>query len=387
MAKEIYTSEDSLSSHTGAIKKDEIVALLKTRDTVRIEQLKRRADEVRKARVGDKVHLRGIIEFSNYCDKNCLYCGLRKDNARLKRYRITPDEIFDAAVIANELGYRTVVLQSGEDGEYPADALLGAITRIKKELDLAITLSLGELTFEEYRNLKDAGADRYLLRFETSDPDLYAKLKPDGDYDKRFECLAWLKGLGYQVGSGIMTGLEGQSAESIADDILLFNDFGLDMVGNGPFIPNPDTPLGSLAGGDLLTALKVTALTRLVTQNTHIPATTAIGTIHLEGRQKALACGANVVMPNVMPRQYREHYLIYPGKICIKEDPRACGACLRNMITGLGRNVAEDHGHGLKSAVPVILPVPPVPSEVEGSEVEGSEAEGRSEATKDLDAE
>jgi len=329
--------------------KGEIIDLLKEKDDAVIADLFRHADRVRKEYVGDAVHLRGLIEFSNYCRRDCLYCGLRRSNNNVVRYRMTISEIFAAVLVAKELGFRTVVLQSGEDPAYSIEDICALVYRIKSEFGFAVTLCIGERTYEDYKRLKEAGVNRYLLRFETTDPLLFRKLKPDSLYVKRFQCLDWLQELGYQVGSGNMVGLPGQSLESIADDILKFKELDMDMVGLGPFISHPDTPLQGSANGTIDMVLRVTALTRIVTKNAHMPATTATGTIDPEGRQKALRCGANVMMPNVTPRKYRRHYLIYPDKICIDEDPRKCRFCVESMITGLGKTVSRDAGHSLKS--------------------------------------
>ncbi|NLO91533.1 MAG: [FeFe] hydrogenase H-cluster radical SAM maturase HydE, partial [Elusimicrobia bacterium] len=227
--------------------------------------------------------------------------------------------------------------------------LAGLVSEIKAGHRLAITLSVGEMEKEDYRLLREAGADRFLLRFETSDRKLFSAMKPDADYDARISCLRRLRETGFQVGSGIMVGLPGQTLESIADDIMLFRELELDMVGIGPFIPDPDTPLAGKPGGTALLALKTVALTRIVTQNTHMPATTALGSIDPLGRQKALQCGANVLMPNVSPRAVRRHYKLYPGKICIDEQAGDCSACTAAMLEGLGRFRAEGPGHSLKS--------------------------------------
>lgn len=328
--------------------REEIIRYLETRDEAEIAVLFKRADETRKKYVGDEVHLRGIIEFSNHCSRDCLYCGLRRSNMARYRYRMSIDEIFETAREARALGFMTVVLQSGEDRYYKTADICALISRIKKELDLAVTLSIGELPREDYRMLKEAGADRYLIRFETSDPELFTCLKPDSDHVRRIEILNWLRELGFQVGSGIMAGLPGQTPGSIADDILLFDRLELDMIGSGPFIPNPETPLKDSSGGDLTTALKVVALTRLVTLDAHIPATTALGSLDPEGRQKALMCGANVIMPNVTPRKYRKHYLLYPGKICTDDSPQDCRGCMEAMLASMGRTISKGHGHSLK---------------------------------------
>lgn len=307
-----------------------------------------RADEVRRERVGDGVHLRGLIEFSNICRRRCYYCGIRSGNGKVRRYRLAPEEISGCARTAERLGYRTVVMQSGEDPAWGPAALIPLVERIKKETRLAVTLSVGEHSREEYRALRAAGADRFLLRFETSDRRLFSLLKPDSDYDARFRCLAWLREAGFQVGSGIMTGLPGQTAESLADDVLLFRELALDMVGVGPFIPSPDTPMAGAEPGTLDLALRVTALARIVTGDAHIPATTAMGSIDPQGRQKALRCGANVLMPNISPTEHRPDYSLYPGKICTGERPEQCSACVDAMLAGLGRSRAEGYGHSLK---------------------------------------
>ncbi len=328
--------------------KEEVIRYLKTGDEAEITELFRKADETRKRYVGDEVHLRGIIEFSNYCTRDCLYCGLRRSNAVRFRYRMSIDEIFSAAREARELGFMTVVLQSGEDRSYKTADICALVSRIKKELDLAITLSIGELPRDDYRKLREAGADRYLIRFETSDPGLFRELKPDSGHAERMEILSWLRELGFQVGSGIMIGLPGQTFESVADDILLFDRLKLDMIGSGPFIANPETPLGDSPGGDITMALKLVALTRLVTLDSHIPATTALGSLDPDGRRKALECGANVIMPNVTPRKYRKHYLLYPGKICTDDSPQDCRGCMEAMLASMGRTISTGYGHSLK---------------------------------------
>jgi len=273
-----------------------------------------------------------------------LYCGLRRSNSRVKRYRMPYAQIFDACKNAVQQGIKTIVLQSGEDRYYKIKDLCALISDIKK-LNVAITLSIGELTYSRYKQLKAAGADRYLLRFETSDPKLYASLRPGRTLAQRLRCLAWLDKLGYEVGSGIMVGLPGQTAGSIADDISLFKKLDLDMIGIGPFIPHPNTPLAGSAGGSLELVLKAVALTRIVTKDTNIPATTAVGTIDVQGRQKALRCGANILMPNITPEKYRKLYEIYPDKICITEDALKCTGCVGRMISKLGRSIATDFGY------------------------------------------
>lgn len=306
------------------------------------------ADSVRKRFCGDGVYLRGIIEFSNYCKRDCFYCGLRKSNDKITRYRLTVDEIVEAAKNADNLGYGTVVLQSGEDLDYSVDELCRIIERIKKEASCIVTMAVGEMPKEDYAAMKNAGADRYLLKIETSCRALFKKLKPDSDFDIRLQCLRWLKDLDYEVGSGVMVGLPGQTFDILADDILLFKKLDLDMIGIGPFIPHPNTPLRDTQCGSLDLTLRMVALTRIVTENTNIPATTAVGTINKEGRQKALACGANILMPNVTPPQYRRYYEIYPDKICIDENPSDCKNCISAMLASIGRYVAQGYGNRLR---------------------------------------
>jgi biotin synthase len=307
------------------------------------------ADKARREAVGDGVHLRGLIEFSNYCRRRCYYCGIRAGNAKVRRYRLTAEEILDCARTAARLNYGTVVMQSGEDSHWGPKELAAVVESVKAETGLAITLSVGEHSKEDYKLLRAAGADRFLLRFETSDRRLFSMLKPDSDHDKRFRCLAWLKEAGFQVGSGVMAGLPGQTAESMADDILLFKKLELDMVGIGPFIANPDTPMAGAVNGTLDLGLRMVALTRLVTVNTHIPATTAMGSIDPQGRQKALKCGANVLMPNISPAEHRADYSLYPGKICVNDEPEQCAGCVDAMLKSLGRERAEGYGHSLKA--------------------------------------
>jgi biotin synthase len=310
------------------------------------------ADKVRKQFCGDGVYLRGIIEFSNYCKRNCCYCGLRKDNSKITRYRLAKNEIVAAAKYADSLGYGTVVLQSGEDVGYSIFDLCAVITAVKRETKCVVTMAAGELERDDYMAMKAAGADRYLLKIETSDRELFKRLKPDSSFDQRLQCLHWLKELGYEVGSGVMVGLPGQSLEVLADDILLFKELGLDMIGIGPFIPHPNTPLGvgtRFIASVLDVTLRMVALTRLITRNTNIPATTAVGTIDKEGRQKALQCGANIMMPNATPAQYRKYYEIYPDKICIDEKPADCQSCISAMLTSIGRYVATGPGTSLKN--------------------------------------
>lgn len=323
---------------------------MEEKDREKVKALLLSADAVRRRFVGDAIHLRGLIEFSNHCRRDCLYCGLRRSNRNLVRYRMSPREIFAQAAEAKDLGFRTIVLQSGEDPNYTIPDLCSLVRDIKNKLCLVITLCIGERTSDDFLRLHEVGVDRYLLRFETSDPRIFRTLKPDSDYRQRFRCLEWLRKIGYQVGSGNMVGLPGQTVESLADDILKFKELDLDMIGLGPFISHPDTPLHGSPNGSMDMVLRVTALTRIITRNVHMPATSATGTIDSEGRQKALQCGANVLMPNLTPLQYRKHYMLYPDKICISEEPRGCRFCTESMAISLGRTVGRDAGHSLRAA-------------------------------------
>ena len=323
------------------LSRNEIINILK--DDSQNDWLFSLADKTRHEYVGDAVHLRGLIEFSNICKRTCKYCGLRCENKDLDRYRIEPDDIVLYAQKAVEMGYRTVVLQSGEDKFYTKDILCDVIKRIKN-LDVALTLSIGERSFDEYKAFKDAGADRYLIRIETSDKDLYKQMHPNMDFDNRVRCLKDLKKLGYEVGSGCLVGLPNQTVESLADDILFFKEIGADMIGIGPFIAHPHTPLKNAKNGDFILALKVMALTRLVLKDINIPATTAMETLNPKGRIIALQSGANVVMPNVTTTEFRAKYEIYPGKICINENPTQCRGCIEGKIKSIGRTIATDKG-------------------------------------------
>jgi biotin synthase len=326
---------------THDLNKEEILELLQN-DGIN-EELFKAADEVRQKYLGDYVHLRGLIEFTNICKRNCMYCGLRKDNTNLKRYRLTKDEIIDFAKKAVSYGYKTLVLQGGEDDYFTEERMTSIVKEIKK-LGVALTLSLGEKTYEEYKAYKDAGADRYLIRIETTDKKLYEDMDPNMSFENRLDCLKDLGDLGYEVGSGILVGLPNQTLESIAKDILFFKKINADMIGIGPFIPNEDTPLKNAEGGTLTLALKVMALTRLILPDINIPATTAMESLAPNGRVIALQSGANVVMPNVTEGEYRKLYALYPGKICIGDTPAHCRGCITGKITGIGRVISDDYG-------------------------------------------
>ena len=331
--------EKAKSTHD--LSKHEIIELLKNENIN--QELFKAADEVREKYLGNYVHLRGLIEFTNICKRNCLYCGLRRDNKNLKRYRLTEDEILDFAEKAVSYGYKTIVLQGGEDDYFTKERMISIVKGIKK-LGVALTLSLGEKTYDEYKAFKEAGADRYLIRIETTDKKLYEDMDPNMSFEERLNCLKNLGDLGYEVGSGVLVGLPNQTIESLADDILFFKKINADMIGIGPFIPNEDTPLKDAEGGNLTLALKVMAITRLMLPDINIPATTAMESLTSNGRITALQSGANVVMPNVTEGEYRKLYALYPGKICTGDTPSHCRGCITGKITGIGRVVSDTYG-------------------------------------------
>lgn len=334
----------------GELSRAEILYLLNLDNKDDVARLLKTGDAVRKANCGDGVQIRALIEFSNVCARQCNYCGIRAANTNIERYRMSPDEIVELAGELNKKGLKTVVLQSGEDPYYTGEMIADVVWRIKVATDMAITLCVGERSDEDYRLWKEAGADRYLLRHETASRDLYEKLHPDSDFDHRMRCLHVLRELGYQVGAGCMVGSPGQTIEHMADDIEFYRDFQPDMAGIGPYICSEDTPFAGYPNGTVEMTLKMVALTRIVTRNALLPATTAIGSIEENGREMALEAGADVVMPNYTPLKYRVHYEIYPNKRCISEDPAHCDSCMRLRIKGIGRTVSTDQGHSRKSS-------------------------------------
>ena len=326
--------------------KPQIIKLLN--DAEQQKTLFKKADDIRRQYVGDEVHLRGLIEFSNICRNNCLYCGIRRGNSKVVRYHMTEDELIDTARKAANIGFKTIVMQSGEDMYYTQDKMCRIIEAIKK-FDVAITLSIGERTYDEYKAFREAGADRYLMRIETTDKDLYHKLDPEMSWQHRYDCLMMIKELGYELGSGIMVGLPEQTVESIADDLLFLKNIGIDMAGIGPFIPHPQTPLAGAAGGTLDLALRTMAVMRLMMPDINIPATTAMESLHPKGRIMALQAGANVVMPNVTEGEYRKLYELYPGKICVNDTPVHCRSCIGMKIEAIGRTIGKGYGGHQKS--------------------------------------
>ncbi len=336
----------------------EILDWLKTEDENRLEELWQAADEARRQNVGEEVHLRGLLEISNLCRRKCWYCGLREDNFAVERYRMNQEEIMACVHQAVAFGYGTVVMQSGEDLGIKGGWMAGLIRRIKQETPLAVTLSLGERDLKDLAAWREAGADRYLLRFETSNRTLYDRIHPplSGQRSDRIGQLRHLKELGFEIGSGVMIGIPGQSYEDLASDIEMFRSLDLDMIGVGPYILHPDTTLGRFAKAFYASpgeqvpnteamTYKVMALARLVCPQANIPSTTALATMNLEkGRELGLMRGGNIVMPNLTPQKYRAMYEIYPAKACIDETADQCRSCMAGRIHSIGRVVGSGRG-------------------------------------------
>ncbi|SKC51313.1 [FeFe] hydrogenase H-cluster radical SAM maturase HydE [Maledivibacter halophilus] len=293
---------------------EDIVVLLKTNGKSEIEALFHAADRMRKEVVGDVVDIRGAIEFSNYCRKDCKYCGIRKSASQINRYRMGEDEIMDVVYYLHKIGLKTVILQSGEDLWWTPDKISSLIKRVKKETKMNITLSIGERPREEYELYKRLGANNFLLKIETTNRKLFEFIHPDNDFDSRVKASEWLKELGYLNGSGNIIGLPGQTAEDIARDILFFRDKGINMIGIGPFVPAKGTPLEEYLQGSIDMTLKTIAVTRIVCKRVFIPATTALASLDSNGQMKALKAGANTIMLINTPDKYRYNYQIYSKK-------------------------------------------------------------------------
>ena len=321
------------------LEKEEIVFLIENaKDDLFIA-----ANEVREKYKGNDVHIRGLIEFTNICKNDCHYCGLRCSNKKAERYRLTSQEIMECVKRAINGGFKTIVLQGGEDNFFDCDKVCDIIKNIKK-FDVALTLSIGERTFDEYKAFKNAGADRYLMRIETTDKNLYKNLHPNMSYENRVKCLYNLKELGFETGSGSLVGLPNQTNESLADDILFFKKLNADMIGIGPFIAHNQTPLRNEKKDNFGISLKVMALTRLLLPDINIPATTAMETLRPNGRIIALQSGANVVMPNMTDLEYKRKYELYPNKICINESADKCVNCIKNKILSINRTISNSKG-------------------------------------------
>lgn len=300
---------------------------------------------------GDGVLLRGLIEISNRCTRNCLYCGIRRGNRRLRRYSLSETEIRDAVRAGFQRGLRTFVLQGGEDPQWSTVAIARVVKWIKDYTggQAAVTLSLGIKSRRHYALLRSAGADRYLLRFETSDPELHRYLRDGVSLARRLEALQDLKELGYETGTGYMVGLPGESEGTRIRNALLTRELAADMVGIGPFIPHPQTPLAGSPQQPLSLTLRAVALVRLLLPRCHMPATTAVGSLDPQGREKAIAAGANVLMPNLTPTTYKPDYQLYPGKICLDESGVKCIGCLGLRVKSVGRSLDFSRGAALRA--------------------------------------
>ena len=311
------------------------------------QELFAKADSVRKEHYGTDVYIRGLIEFTNYCENNCYYCGIRNGNRHVERYRLNRSEILSCCEEGHKLGFRTFVLQGGEDAFFSDDLICEIVAEIKTLYpDCAITLSIGERSCDSYKAWFDAGADRYLLRHETANAEHYKLLHPDAmSLENRKNCLRDLKKIGYQVGSGFMVGSPYQTTDFLIEDLRFLQELQADMIGIGPYISHQNTPFHNFQSGDLRTCLRLIAIIRLMFPDALIPATTALGTIDGKGRELGLMAGANVVMPNLSPVKIRKQYELYDNKICTGEEAAECRACLENRVTSAGYKIVTHIGH------------------------------------------
>ena len=331
---------------THSLSLSEYEYLIEHRTEEAAQNLREKAVKIRKEIYGNTVFTRGLIEISNICKNDCLYCGIRKSNTNCDRYRLTKEQITECADEGYELGFRTFVLQGGEDGYYTDDVLCDIITTIKQNHpDCAVTLSMGERSYESYKRLYDAGADRYLLRHETADGEHYKKLHTaEMSYDNRMECLRNLREIGYQVGCGFMVGSPYQTNKSLAMDLKFIEEFKPDMCGIGPFVPHKDTPFANETQGTVELTCYLLSIIRLIYPPVLLPSTTALGTIHPLGREMGIQSGANVVMPNLSPVAVRKKYELYDNKICTGEESAQCKDCLNQRMKSIGYEIVVDRG-------------------------------------------
>ena len=350
---EIYmTHEEKIIEHLKTEKMlsvGELDCLLTTEDTETVEKLKAEARMAAQSVYGKQIYIRGLIEFTNYCKNDCYYCGIRRGNACAERYRLTEEQILSCCATGYELGFRTFVLQGGEDGYYTDERIIHLIRIIKERYpDCAITLSIGEKSKDSYQAYYDAGADRYLLRHETYNHEHYRKLHPPNlSPEHRQQCLRDLKDIGYQIGCGFMVGSPYQTSEHLAEDMLFMKELNPHMIGIGPFIPHHDTPFAGESAGTLELTLYMLGLIRLMIPKVLLPATTALGTIHPKGRELGILAGANVVMPNLSPTEVRKDYLLYDNKICTGDESAHCRHCLEMRMKSIGYQVVTDRGDSL----------------------------------------
>ena len=331
---------------TGSLDREQWIQLLSERSEETDQYARDLGNKVRQQIYGNDIYVRGLIEFTNYCKNDCYYCGIRRSNKNAQRYRLTEEDILLCCQQGYELGFRTFVLQGGEDGYYTDERLLSIIHKIKAEYpDCALTLSIGEKSEESYRDYREAVVDRYLLRPETADEEHYGKLHPSSmSCEHRKNCLRTLKKLGFQTGAGFMVGAPYQRVENLADDFLFLKELNPEMVGIGPFIPHQDTPFHGEKSGTLEDTLFYLALLRLMLPHVLLPATTALGTIHPKGREMGVLSGANVVMPNLSPVSVRKKYMLYDGKICTGDEAAECRHCLSRRMEQIGCQIVSDRG-------------------------------------------
>ncbi len=323
---------------------DELIQIIETNELD--NELHISADKIRREIYGDKVFIRGLIEFSNYCKNNCYYCGIRRDNKKAVRYRLSKEQILNCCKEGYSLGFRTFVLQSGEDPYYNDDLMIDIVSSIRhNHPDCAITLSLGEKTKESYKAFFDAGANRYLLRHETASPEHYRKLHPESmSLENRKQCLFNLKEIGYQVGSGFMVGSPFQTTNNLIEDLRFLQRLKPDMIGIGPYITHEETPFSNQKSGSVELTLRLLSILRLMFPYVLLPATTALGTLHKQGRELGLKAGANVLMPNLSPVNVRKYYDIYDNKICTGEEAAQCRGCLERRVSAAGYRIVVDRG-------------------------------------------
>ncbi|WP_459836416.1 [FeFe] hydrogenase H-cluster radical SAM maturase HydE [Clostridium carnis] len=333
---------------TNNASKEELIFLLDNISKEDIEYLTEKAHETRMKSYGNKVYMRGLIEFTNFCKKDCTYCGIRRSNKNADRYRLSFEDIMECADIGDRLGYKTYVLQGGEDDYFTDDVMIKIIKGIKNKYpNNAITLSLGERSFESYKKMFEAGADRYLLRHETATKKLYESLHPGASFENRRDCLKNLKEIGYQVGAGFMVGIPGQTNEDLANDLIFVKELEPHMCGIGPFIPHKDTPLKDEKAGTVEKTTIMLSLIRLMLPNILLPSTTALGSIDKLGREKGIKAGGNVVMPNLSPTSVREKYSLYDGKICTGDEAAECRMCIEGRIRRAGFEVEVTRGDNI----------------------------------------
>ncbi len=329
---------------------EEFICLLQSYEDKGLQEyLFEKARNIRHHYYGKDIYIRGLIEFTNYCKNDCYYCGIRKSNPNINRYRLSKEEILSCCASGYELGFRTFVLQGGEDGYYTDNRMVDIIHSIKKQHpDCAITLSIGEHSKESYQRFFDAGAERYLLRHETYNQDHYRFLHPGSLSPKhRQDCLFYLKDIGYQVGTGFIVGSPGQTFSHLAEDLLFLKELNPQMVGIGPFIPHHDTKFRDKPAGSLELTLFLLGIIRLMLPKVLLPATTALGTIHPMGRERGIQAGANVVMPNLSPVGVRKDYSLYDNKICTGDEAAECRMCLQRRMESIGYQVVVSRGDSL----------------------------------------